>query len=306
MDPAVLALSLSWSFEPALSLGLLLSAGIYLRGWMFLRAHLPHRFNGKHIACFFGALGTILVALTSPLHSLAAYLLYAHMLQHILLMMVAPPLLLLGAPLFPFLHGLPGAVLKRHLGGLIRSRVSKRIAACLTHPLVGLGSFTVATLIWHVPFMYELALRSGIWHEVEHLCFLSTGLFFWWPIVQPWPSRARWSRWVLIPYLLFADLVNTALSAFLCFAERVLYPTYALAPRLWELSALEDQARAGALMWVLGSLAFLIPVGWILHELLEPSLVDPMRPKPHPRTASDPKLLIRGMEAWIPNKKSES
>ena len=121
--------------------------------------------------------------------------------------------------------------------------------------------------------MFELALRSELWHAVEHICFLVTAFLFWWPVVQPWPSRARWSRWAMIPYLLLADLQNTALSAFLIFCDRVVYPTYATAPRIFGMSALEDQAAAGAIMWVPGSCAFLIPLTFISIRLMSPSRV---------------------------------
>ena len=84
----------------------------------------------------------------------------------------------------------------------------------------------VAMFAWHTPALYELALRSSAWHQVEHACFFLTSLIFWWPVVQPWPSRARWPRWAMVPYLLIADLQNTALSAILVFSDRVLYPSY--------------------------------------------------------------------------------
>jgi cytochrome c oxidase assembly factor CtaG len=116
--------------------------------------------------------------------------------------------------------------------------------------------------------MYELALRSPFWHQVEHVSFLSAALLFWWPIVQPYPWVARTPRWILLPYLFLADLQNTALSAFLTFYERVVYPTYAVIPRISSLTPLEDQAAAGAIMWVAGSLFFLVPVGLITIELM--------------------------------------
>src|SRR5208337_1958674 len=84
-------------------------------------------------------------------------------------------------------------------------------------------------------------------------------LIFWWPVVQPWPSQSQWPRWAMVPYLLVADLQNTALSAILVFSDRVLYPSYAAIPRLFGFSAQEDQAAAGAIMWVVGSLAFIVP-----------------------------------------------
>ena len=90
-------------------------------------------------------------------------------------------------------------------------------------------------------------------------------------MIQPWPSRARRPRWAMIPYLLLADLQNTALSAFLIFCDRVVYPTYATAPHIFGMSALEDQAAAGAIMWVPGSVAFLIPLVVISIRLMNPS-----------------------------------
>lgn len=132
----------------------------------------------------------------------------------------------------------------------------------------------VSTVGWHVPRLYELALRSEFWHDLQHMCFLGTGLLFWWPVVQPWPSRPHWPRWATIPYLLLADIQNTALSAFLIFSERVLYPSYAAGPQFWGIPALEDQAAAGAIMWVPGSVIFLVPAAVIAIRLLD----SPQRP----------------------------
>jgi cytochrome c oxidase assembly factor CtaG len=221
------------------------------------------------LIAFQGGLLTLFLALASPLHPLAELLLQFHMIQHLLLMMVIPPLLLLGAPVLPLLRGLPRPVLQRGLGPFFASTALQRLAQFLTHPIVCLLAFTVSTIAWHVPALYELARSSDFWHNVQHVCFLGTGLLFWWPVVQPWPSRLRWPRWTMIPYLLFADIQNTALSAFLIFSERVLYPSYAAVPRLWGISVLDDQAAAGAIMWVPGSVIFLIPVAVLAIRLLD-------------------------------------
>jgi cytochrome c oxidase assembly factor CtaG len=200
---------------------------------------------------------------------LAELLLQFHMIQHLLLMMVAPPLLLLGAPILPLLRGVPRPFLQHGLGPLIASPALQRLGHFLTHPIVCLVTFTVTNIAWHVPVLYELALRSQFWHEVQHICFLVAALLFWWPVVQPWPSRLRWPRWTIIPYLLLADIQNTALSAFLIFSERVLYPTYSAMPRLWGIAALDDQAAAGAIMWVPGSVIFLVPAGVLAIRLFD-------------------------------------
>jgi cytochrome c oxidase assembly factor CtaG len=268
-DPVIPGVFQSWTLEPWIIIPLLLAGSIYLRGWRELHRRLPRRFSIWRLMAFQGGLSTLVLALASPLHELAEQLLQFHMIQHLMLMMVIPPLLLLGAPILPLLRGLPRPVLQHWVGPLFAITAFRRLARFLTHPIVCLVAFTVSTVAWHVPVLYELALSSEFWHNVQHVCFLSTGLLFWWPVVQPWPSRPHWPRWTMIPYLLLADIQNTAMSAFLIFSERVLYPTYAAVPRLWGISVLDDQAAAGAIMWVPGSVIFLVPVAVIAIRLLD-------------------------------------
>src|SRR6266498_3804052 len=144
----------------------------------------------------------------------------------------------------------------------------RKIKHFIVHPVFSLSAFVFTNTAWHLPAMYELALRSPTWHQVEHVCFLTTALLFWWPIIQPYPWVPQMPRWTVIPYLFLADFQNTALSAFLMFYERVLYPAYETVPRITGMTALEDQAAAGAIMWVAGSIFFLIPVGLITIEVL--------------------------------------
>ena len=269
MDPIIEDLFRSWTFEPWSVVSLLLGSIIYVRGWWQLHRRLPRRFGARRLIAFQSGMLTLFLALASPLHELAEKLLQFHMMQHLFLMMVVPPLLLLGAPILPLLRGLPRPALRYGLRQLFSSRAFKRLANFFTDPLVCLLAFTVSNVAWHVPALYELALRSEFWHAVQHICFFGTGLLFWWPVVQPWPSRLRWQRWTMIPYLLFADIQNTALSAFLIFSERVLYPTYAAVPRLWGISVLDDQTAAGVIMWVPGSVIFLVPVAVLAVGLFD-------------------------------------
>lgn len=282
MDPVVAAVLQSWTFEPWIIASALAAAGIYMRGWRELRQQMPDRFGIRQLVAFLGGLATILVAIASPLDALAGLLLQAHMIQHMLLMMVAPPLILLGAPAIPMLRGLPLPLLKNGLGPFLAWPPLRRLGHFLAHPVIGWVSFAVTTWAWHVPALYELALRSEFWHAVEHTSFLSTALLFWWPVIQPWPSRPQWPRWAMIPYLLLADIQNTALSALLIFYERVLYPTYATVPPLWGISVLDDQAAAGVIMWVLGSFVFLVPVGWVIYQILSPSYARRLDATPRP------------------------
>ena len=266
------AVLLSWSVPPATSFTLALTAVIYLRGWILLRlARVPYVPLWRAISFLLGLL-SVWVALASPFDTFAGFVLTAHMLQHMVLMMVAPPLILLGSPLIPLVRGLPIFAAREFAGPFLNWRVATRVGNTLTQPRIALLLLGVAMFAWHTPRLYELALTSGSWHEVEHACFFLTSLIFWWPVLQPWPSRAQRSRWTAVPYLLAADVQNTALSAFLVFSDRVLYPSYIAVPRLFGFSAQQDQAAAGATMWVIGSLAFVIPAVLIAIQCLQTRL----------------------------------
>jgi cytochrome c oxidase assembly factor CtaG len=220
------------------------------------------------LSAFLSGLLSLWVAIGSPLSAFDDVSLSAHMGQHLLLMAVAPPLLLLGAPSLPLLRGLPQWIVRRALGPFLRWVPVKWLGHSLTHPAICWLAATVALIGWHVPAAFELALRSDVWHEVEHLCFLSTSLLFWWPAVQPFPSGTTWPRWSIPVYLFFATLPGGALGAFLTFCDRVLYPSYAAAPRFFGISPLEDQVIAGALMWVFGTFVYTVPAVVITFQLL--------------------------------------
>src|SRR5271167_236628 len=258
----------SWSIPPAATFAIVLTALVYLRGWWLLRRAGSPDVPPWRAVTFLGGLLTLWAALASPMDVFNGFILTAHMLQHMLLMMVAPPFILLGAPLVPMVRGLPIFAAREFAGPFLNWSVAKSIGSALTHPVVALLLMGVAMFAWHTPALYELALRSSAWHQVEHACFFLPSLIFWWPVVQPWPSRAQWPRWAMVPYLLIADLQNTALSAILAFSDRVLYPSYLVVPRLFGFSALQDQVAAGAMMWVVGSLAFVVPAVIIAVQCL--------------------------------------
>jgi cytochrome c oxidase assembly factor CtaG len=260
VSPTLDAALRSWPFAFWLLAALLLTAGVYLRGWLVLRRRDRGHWHGGRLAAFLGGLAAIYLALASPIEPIADLLLQVHMVQHMLLMMAAAPLLWLGAPLLPLLRGLPRPVLVYWVAPLLAWRPLRRLFGWLTHPLAALPVFVAATWLWHLPPLYDLALRTTGWHYTQHACFLAAALLFWYPVVRPYPSRPRWSSWMLLPYLLVADLSNTVLSAVLTFSGRVLYPYYAEVPRLAGISVLDDQSAAGVLMWVPGSLAFLVPL----------------------------------------------
>jgi cytochrome c oxidase assembly factor CtaG len=224
---------------------------------------MPERFSAPRAIAFMAGLAIILVALCSPLDALGHQLLLAHMIQHMLLMLVVPSLLWAGAPTAPMLLGLPRAV-RRPVAMLLGAPVVRRALSFLTHPAVGWTAFVIAFWAWHVPSLYALALSEDTWHHVEHLCFFATALLFWRPVILAWPARSPWPRWAMIPYLVLAEVQNAVLAAFFTFSDRVIYRGYESAPQLWGVSALEDQSLAGVIMWVPGSLAFLVPLLWLV------------------------------------------
>ena len=270
MEDAADAVIESWSIQLWPTVGLVLLAIIYLRGWLKLRRQVPHRFDGWRLASFLGGVGTVFLALDSPLDTFSNLLLQVHMIQHLMLMMIAPPLLLLGNPFLPLLTGLPRPFVREVIRPFLLWNTCKRLGRWLTNPKVTWILFVVMTLGWHAPPLYELTLRSPTWHIVEHACFLGSSTLFWWPVILPWPSRPQWPEWATIPYLLLADVQNTVLSAFLTFSDRVVYPTYGLVPQFPGMNPLSDQHAAGAIMWVPGSIFYLIPAGFLAMRFLSP------------------------------------
>lgn len=240
---------------------------IYLRGWVRIHRTRAEQFPLWRLVCFLTGLFVLFVAVSSPLDTFSDQLLFMHMAQHWFLISVAPTLIVFGAPVVPMLGGLPRWVI-RLFRPLFRRRVFHSAGSFLTRPRVAWLAMNGAYLGWHIPRMYEFALSSENIHNCEHACFFFTSILFWWPVIQPWPSKPSFSRWMLIPYLALAEVVNTGLSAFLCFCGRLLYPSYAGVPRLFGLSALNDQIAAGAFMWICGSMVYLIPAVAIVMQLL--------------------------------------
>jgi cytochrome c oxidase assembly factor CtaG len=268
MNPLLEALMRSWPFDPWLAVSLLLTAVVYLRGWLALHRRSPQHWHIGQLVAFLGGLATIYLALASPIEPMASLLLQVHMLQHLLLIMAAPALIWLGAPLVPMLRGLPRSMVSYWLAPLFSSPALRLFFSRLTHPAAALPIFVAATWLWHTPGLYDLALRSSGWHYVQHVCFLGSGLLFWYPVMRPYPCHARWSSWLVVPYLIVADVQNTVLAALLTFSGQVLYPYYLSVPRLGSISAVADQSAAGVLMWVPGSLAYLLPLFVIGIRLL--------------------------------------
>lgn len=264
------ALLQSWSPPIAVNASLCLAGLIYARGWIRLHASFPRLISVWRLAAFYAGVAGIWLAIGSPLEVFDDISLTAHMVQHLLLMSVCPPLILLGCPALPLLQGLPRLVGRRAIAPILRLELVKRIGRLVTHPVICWLAAAFALVGWHIPSLFEAALRWDWLHELEHASFLATGLLFWWPVVQPWPSTNRWPRWFVPLYLFCATLPCDVLSAFLAFCDRVVYVSYLLEPSVFGISALQDQECAAALMWVSVTLILLVPAVVVTMEILSP------------------------------------
>ena len=194
------------------------------------------------VASFIGALVVAFLALNGPLHNLSdGYLFSAHMAQHLVLTLLFPPLLLYGTPAW---------VVRL----LVRPRWLFRVAAVATRPLPAALVFSTPITLWHFPQFYEAALRHHPLHIVQHLVFIATAVLMWWPVLSPLPELPRTSYLTQLLYLFLLGLPMSLVGALITLSETVLYPFYTSAPRVWDLTPVEDQQLGGLLMWVVGTL----------------------------------------------------
>ncbi len=232
MDPTI-----TWTLEPAVLVGVLALALIYARAWRQARAtNEPHRPGVGRLLLFAGGLLAVLAALVSPIDGLGDQLMVMHMLQHILLLDIAPILLILGLT----------KVLLRPLTR--RLNAVERRAGYLAHPAFAVIAYAGLMWLWHVPAMYDLALRHSGIHALEHICFAAAGTLYWWHLLSPIRSRMRLGGMGPVLYMVSTKLLVGALGIVLAFAPTAIYPFYAHHPHYWGLSPREDQNMAGLLM----------------------------------------------------------
>ena len=253
-DPA--GLTLGWTFDPAVWLPVLLAAATGL--WAVRRVNAGHPANhvpaGRTWA-FLGGLAATLVALQSGIERYDTTLFSVHMIQHLLLVFVAAPLLILSAPVTLALRAAtPGG--RRRLLGVLRSRP----VTVIGHPLVAWLAFAAAMWGSHVTPLFDAALEEPLVHDLEHVLYLGTALLLWMPVAGVDPAPWRLPYPARIFYVLLQLPLNSFLGVVILFADRPIYPHYVTTGRSWGPSPLEDQQAAGALMWGLGDLAFLVAI----------------------------------------------
>jgi putative membrane protein len=247
----------SWSWDPLVSVSLAISAGLYARGLVRLwrtpagrRAVRPWQ-----VAAFAAGWLSLVVALVSPLDVLSDILFSAHMTQHELLMVIAAPLMVLGRPFIVMLWAF-GSEQRQHLTGWTRRAPVERTWHGLTGPVTVWVLHAVALWVWHLPVLYEAALRSDAVHVGQHLSFFVTAALFWWAIVHGRYGRVGYG--VAVLFVFSTALHSGALGALFTFASRVMYPLYAGRSAAFGVDPLHDQQLAGLIMWIPFSLTFLI------------------------------------------------
>ena len=272
MTPAIQSELAPWSISYSVTLVPLLLACGYFRGWWRLRRSSAELILRWQLAAFMSGMFALWIVLGSPLRLLHHELLLLHMVDHVLLMAVAPPLLLLGVPFRSFAQALsPGFV--RKASAVFLSWSSKRfliqqLGRLFRNPIFCWFVAVLALIGWHIPAAFELAMHSDAWHRFEYASFFGAGLLFWWPVIQPSPNVIWSPRWSTVLYLFFATFPCDMLSAFLTFCDRVVYPCYLSPNRHFSISPLQDQEYAGALMWVCVTFVYLFPAVVITTQLL--------------------------------------
>src|SRR5213596_2470665 len=233
--PAVPGAWQRWDLHPSVIIGLALLGGLYVY-WGGLA---PPR---RRVASFVGALTVLGLALNGPLHNLSDFYLFsAHMVQHLVLTLVFPPLLLYGTPAWV-------------VRPLLRPRPVMRFARWATRPLAAGVLFSAPITLWHFPQFYEAALEHHGLHVVQHLVFIATAVIMWWPVLSPVPELPRASYGTQLLYLFALGLPMSLAGALITLADGVLYPFYVSAPRVWGLTPAADQQLGGLLMWVVGTI----------------------------------------------------
>ena len=260
-----------WTWDPIVLLPLLFISVAYIAGRRRLRIQAPGAMAAGRTFYMAAALITLFLALVSPIDTYATDLLSIHMAQHLLLMMVAAPLLLLANPMATILWGLPAAWRLDVGRRFTRHGFLRRLLQVLTRPRLAWFTFAGVTYLWHIPNAYDTALRYQSIHYLQHLTMFGAGLLFWWPVIGAPPVRSRLSypaRWV---YLLLAAAQTVPLGIMLTFSSTVWFPSYTFTTAAWGIAPLEDQHLGGLIMWVGGKTIHVLALtvlffAWCHHE----------------------------------------
>jgi cytochrome c oxidase assembly factor CtaG len=261
-----------WSFDPPLVLVIDLALFYWVGNRRTVTPERKRVAQRWRSACFYAALAVLAIALASPIERLSAQLFWVHMIQHVLLLVVAAPLFIVASPWIRLWRCLPldsRRWLARGLGQGRRTAPLRLVSRTLGRPVPSFLAFSVVLLAWHVPALFDATLRSGTLHALEHTLFFCTALLFWKQVIPSPPLRTRLVAPQRVVYSIGGMVVSWVLAVVLALAPHPLYSFYAhLASRPGGISAMGDQQLAAGIMWVPGSVTFLIVVFVYVHRWL--------------------------------------
>ncbi len=302
MDPVLSAMIQSWSWRIDVIAVLLLAGTLYTTGWLQLQKRRspgrvkrsPRRLaTGWRLAAYLSGLVVVGVALMSPIDVLGGQLFYMHMIQHLLLVMIAPPLMMIANPFPIFLWGLPVKA-RGKAAGLFSPKASFRHhLRSFTPPGVAWIIFIVAFLGWHDPNAYNAALQNELIHDLEHLTFFLTGMLYWWHVTQVGPRiHKRFPVGARIAFLLVTVPINMFLGVAITFSSQPIYTYYTGVPRIGGLTVMEDQMLGGLIMWIPGSMMFIIAALILIAGIV--SAEEDKEPLPEDQGATDEAMIAPG------------
>ena len=239
---------LQWHFHPDIVVGVVLLQGFYILSITVLssRYNLAPTVDKRKTFLFTMGVLFMYIALSSPIHHLADnYLFSAHMVQHLILLLLVPPLLLTGTPEWMWRP-------------IVRYRLTRHIANWLTRPVQAFAISGLILALWHLPPFYNATLTSHTLHVIEHIMFILSAIIMWWPVLSPVIAIPRASYPMQMVYLFLLTLPAGFIGAAITFSPRILYDFYATVPRLWALDVVTDQQIGGLIMKIPGALAFFI------------------------------------------------
>jgi cytochrome c oxidase assembly factor CtaG len=302
MDATLEAVLLSWDLRVEVTLVLVLAGALYALGWRRLRAlrrgPSPNRgrlATGGRLAAYLSGLLILGLALMSPIDVLGGQLFFMHMIQHLLLVMVVPPLLWLASPLPFAMWGLPTGA-RRQVGGLLNRRSAfRRRLRTLTAPGVTWILFVAVLLGWHDPGAYQAALQDDLVHDLEHLSFFITAMLLWWHVTWAAPHvHKKLPRGGRVAYVLSVVPPNMFAGITIAFSGQPIYDYYVAVPRLFGLTVMQDQMLGGVIMWIPGSMMYIVAALILIARWVQAEEQKP--PLPETEWASEDAMVAPGVE----------
>ena len=296
MHPLLQALLSPWEWRLEIVVVLLILVVLYGLGWSRLRRHSTRQrlATWPRLVAYYAGLAVLAVSLMSPIDRLGGQLFFMHMVQHMLTVMVAVPLLLLGNP-FPFMvWSLPSAG-RRVTTSLMRGRSPfRRTLAAVTRPLVAWLVFLTVYLGWHDATLYNAALRHGWIHDLQHITFFLAAMLFWWHVIGAAPHiHGKFPGFARMAYSIGMIPPNMFVGVTIAYAAGVIYSYYESVPHIWGFTALEDQMLGGAIMWIPGSMMFIIAALIVLARMFGGKDSPPVQPGEWDR---DSAMIMPGLE----------